>query len=51
MTVGDDDRVAIGGSGRCLGSKLFLYLEERLKDFVLVVVIVVHDVDEQGIIH
>lgn len=50
MTV-DDDRVAVRASGFCLGTELFLQLEERLKDFVLVMEIVVHDVDEQGIVH
>jgi hypothetical protein len=49
MTVGDD-RVAIGGSGS-MGAKLFLQLQERLEDFVLVMEIVVHNVNEQRIVH
>jgi hypothetical protein len=44
VSVGDD-RVSILGYGA------FLQLEERLKDFVLVMEIVVHDVDEQGLVH
>jgi hypothetical protein len=49
MTVGDD-RVAIGGCGG-LGAKLFLQLQEGLENFVMVMEIVVHDVDEQSIVH
>ncbi len=49
MTV-TNDRVAVGGSGG-FGSKLFLELEERLKDLVLVMEIVVYDVDEYRVVH
>ena len=49
MTVGND-RVSVGGS--CgFGAELFLELEKGPKDFVLVMEIVVHDVDEQRFIH
>ena len=44
VSVGND-RVSI------LGKRAFLQLEERLKDFALVVEIVVYDVDEQGVVH
>ena len=46
MTVG----VAIGDSSG-FSAKLFLQLEERLEDFLLVMEIIVHDVDEQRIVH
>lgn len=46
MTVG----VAIGGSGG-FSAQLLFQLEERLEDFLLVMEIIVHDVDEQRIIH
>ena len=49
MTVAND-RVAIGSSSG-FGSELCLELEERLEDLVLVMEIVVHDVDEQRIVH
>ena len=45
MTVG----VTIGDSD--FGSKLFLQLEEGLKDFLVIMEIVVYDVDEQRIVH
>lgn len=45
-----NDRVAVGGDAG-FGVELFLELEERLEDFQLVMEIVVHDVDEQRIVH
>ena len=39
-------RVAVGGGGGGFRVELFLEPEERLKDFVLVMEIVVHDVNE-----
>ncbi len=45
-----NDRVAVGGGGG-FDAELFLELEERLKDFVLIMEVVVHDVDEQRIVH
>jgi hypothetical protein len=46
MTVG----IAVGGDDG-LRAKLFLQPEERLEDFLLVMEIVVHDIDEHRIVH
>ena len=43
------DRVAV--SRRGVRAELFLEPEERFKDFVLVMEVIVHDVDEQGSVH